>query len=440
MESPVNEIVDYGPVGIHGGYPASERMPAIAHVVLSTARAKLAPSAHSGVFHSTHRAYYYYHYFLYNYIVMYIRTVSLTNFRNYEHLKFEPAEGLNILVGPNAQGKSAILEGVYLLATSKSHRTSRDMDIIRIGENLARTCAHVIRTQRNDATLEIILSRQEKKTVRINKVKHPKVGDIVGQLNAVIFSNSDIDMVRGEPSLRRRFLNLEISQISPHYIYSLGRYKRVLDQRNNLLKEIKQGRARPKDLDMWDRQLAQYGADIILRRARFVGFLAKSAARIYSMLTENTEEFDIAYKPNFESNLSDSEKDIESRFAGLLASRRETDILRATTTTGPHRDDLSLMIAGMTAREFASQGQQRSAAIAMKLAEIDIIKESAEESPVVLLDDVMAELDETRRARILGITMDRCQTFVTTTSLDDVGSIAAAGTVFQVGSGKVTRV
>jgi DNA replication and repair protein RecF len=151
---------------------------------------------------------------------MYIQSVSLTNFRNYEHLDFEPSEGLNILVGPNAQGKSAILEAIYVLATSKSHRTSRDMDLIKVGESLARTCAHVIRTERNDATLEIILSRQEKKTVRINKVKHPKVGDIVGQLNAVIFSNSDIDMVRGEPSLRRRFLNLEISQISPQYIYS----------------------------------------------------------------------------------------------------------------------------------------------------------------------------------------------------------------------------
>lgn len=314
------------------------------------------------------------------------------------------------------------------------------MDLIRVGESMARTCAHVIRTQRNDATLEIILDRLEKKTVRINKVKHPKVGDIVGQLNAVIFSNSDIDMVRGEPSLRRRFLNLEISQISPQYIYSLGRYKRVLDQRNNLLKEIKQRQAQPGDLDMWDKQLAQYGADIILRRARFVDFLAKAAAKIYAMLTEDSEEFRIVYKPNVEASVSDSEQDIQTRFAALLAARRDNDLLRATTTTGPHRDDLSLTIAGMAAREFASQGQQRSAAIAMKLAEIDIIEESAEESPVVLLDDVMAELDDTRRARILDITLGRCQTFITTTSLEDIGTPAAnAGVVFRVRSGMVTR-
>jgi len=371
---------------------------------------------------------------------MYIRTVSLTNFRNCEHLDFEPDEGLNVLVGANAQGKSAILEAIYILATSKSHRTSRDVDLIRIGESLARTCVHVIRTQRNDVTLEIILSRREKKTVRINKIKQPKVGDILGQLNAVIFSNSDIDMVRGEPLLRRRFLNLEISQISPRYIYSLARYKRVLDQRNNLLKEIKHRLARPSYLDMWDRQLAEYGADIILARAKFVGLLAPAAAGIYSTITQGYEEFTITYKPNVEASISDSEQDIESRFGVLLAARRETDLLRATTTTGPHRDDLSLTIAGMTAREFASQGQQRSAAIAMKLAEIDLIEQSAEESPVVMLDDIMAELDDARRARILDITLGRCQTFITTTSMEDMGSTAASsGAVFQVRSGTVAR-
>lgn len=311
------------------------------------------------------------------------------------------------------------------------------MDLIRVGESMARVCADVIRSERNDVFLEIILSRAEKKTVRINKVKHVKVGDIVGQLNAVIFSNSDIDMVRGEPSQRRRFLNLEISQISPQYIYALGRYKRVLDQRNNLLKEIKQRLAHSSDLDMWDTQLAQYGASITARRARYVEFLASSASRIYSTLTEESEGFKIVYKPSVESSAQDSESDIRDRFASVLAARRENDITRSTTTTGPHRDDLILTINDLAAREFSSQGQQRSAAIAMKLAEIDLIEESAQESPVVLLDDVMAELDETRRARILDITLGRCQTFITTTSLEDVGA-RVPGQVFEVRSGKVT--
>lgn len=370
---------------------------------------------------------------------MYIETICLANFRNYEHLEFKPSSGLNILVGQNAQGKSAILEAVYMLATSKSHRTSRDMDLIKVGENFARASVDVIRTQRNDVNLEIILSRQEKKTVKINKVKHPKIGDIVGQLNAVIFSNSDIDMVRGEPSQRRRFLNLEISQISPQYIYALGRYKRVLDQRNNLLREIKQGAGSASDLDLWDSQLAQYGAVIFVRRAKFVDILAASSARIYATLTDNSEEFRITYKPNISINSTDTEKDVETKFSHILSAKREGDIMRGTTSAGPHRDDISLTIGGMAARDFASQGQQRSAAIAMKLAEIDLIEESAEESPVVLLDDVMAELDETRRARILDVTLGRCQTMITTTSLDDVGGGAIeSGSVFMVKAGEVT--
>lgn len=370
---------------------------------------------------------------------MYIKTIGLTNFRNYISLEFEPFGGLNILVGPNAQGKSAILEAIYLLATSKSHRTSRDMDLIRVGENLARVCAEVVRSEQNDVLLEVILSKQEKKSVRINRVKHPKVGDLVGQLNAVIFSNSDIDMVRGEPSLRRRFLNLEISQISPQYIYALGRYKRVLDQRNNLLKEINKGHAKPSDLDVWDSQLAQYGAVITLRRAKFVDYLARSASSIYALLTQNNESFNISYKPSIEVSAFDEEPEIIARFAGILAAKRDYDILRSTTTAGPHRDDLVLIINGMAAREFASQGQQRSAAIAMKLAEIELMRESAEESPVVLLDDIMAELDETRRASILDITAGKCQTFITTTSLDDIFTAHKAN-IFEVRSGSVKAI
>ncbi|MCE5313842.1 MAG: DNA replication/repair protein RecF [Armatimonadota bacterium] len=371
---------------------------------------------------------------------MHIKTLNLTNFRNYEHLDIELADGLNVLVGRNAQGKSGILEAVYVLATSKSHRTSRDMDLIRIGEGFSRLCAEVVRSQRNDTILELALSRTEHKSVKINKVKHPKIGDIVGQLNAVIFSNSDIDMVRGEPSGRRRFLNLEISQVSPHYIHALGRYKRVLDQRNNLLREIKSSRVQSGDIDAWDMQLAQYGATIISRRAKFIGFLAGSAARIYSDLTGGSEELGVSYKPSVDPGTDASEDEIAQRFAKGLAAKREIDIMRGTTTSGPHRDDVSLSVNGIPAREFASQGQQRSAAIALKLAEIDLMEEYVGESPVVLLDDVMAELDEMRRARVLEVTLGRCQTFITTTSLDEIGGgVLDRASVWEVRSGRVAK-
>jgi len=370
---------------------------------------------------------------------MYVQLLSLSRFRNYESLSFEPSKGLNVLVGRNAQGKSAILEAVYLLATSKSHRTSRDMDLIKLGEGSFRAIAEVRRSTRNDVSVEIDLGRVEKKTVRINTVKHPKIGDIVGQLNAVIFSDSDIDMVRGEPSRRRRFLNLEISQISPQYVYALGRYKRVLDQRNNLLKEIKMGQASVAGLDAWDAQLATYGATVTARRAGFVKTLAATAADIYATLTDRSEELAVAYRPNLDIAENAPEQDIAAVHAEVLAGKRDMDIGRATTHSGPHRDDVAISINGLAAREFASQGQQRTAAIALKLAEIGLIREAAGENPVVLLDDVMAELDETRRRRILDST-EGCQTMITTTHLSDVSPEALENAaVFEVEAGMVTR-
>jgi len=309
--------------------------------------------------------------------------------------------------------------------------------MIRLGDPLSRVVAEVSRTARNDVTVEIDLSRTEKKTVKINTVKHPKIGDIVGQLNAVIFSDADIDMVRGEPSRRRRYLNLEISQVSPQYVYSLGRYKRVLDQRNNLLKEIKAGQASATGLDVWDNQLSIYGAAVITRRSEFVGFVSAAAAEIYAGLTDGSEKLNITYKPNAE--MTDGEQGTANALAETLAARRELDIARATTTTGPHRDDLGITINSMTAREYGSQGQQRTAAIALKLAEIQLLRDSAGENPVVLLDDIMAELDESRRHRVLDLTSG-CQTLLTTTHLSDVSSqMLENATVFEVESGKVKR-
>ncbi len=370
---------------------------------------------------------------------MYVDSLRLTNFRNYEQLDFYPSSELNVLVGANAQGKSAVLEAIYLLATSKSHRTSRDSDMIRIGENIARAQAEIKRSRRNDVVLEIVLSTQEKKTVKINTVKHPKIGDIVGQLNAVIFSSTDVDMVKGDPARRRRFLNLEVSQVSPQYVYALGRYKRVLDQRNNLLREIKAGVAGANGLEAWNSQLAAYGGMVTAKRAEFVSFLSNTATRIYSMLTDSTEKLDVVYKSSLDFKPGTSEQEITETFAAVLSRKKDFDISRATTTTGPHRDDIAININGMPAREFASQGQQRSAAIALKLAEIKLMEQYTGEPPVVLLDDVMGELDETRRARIFDITLGRCQTMVTTAHSSEINpDILSRAHVFEVRGGKVT--
>lgn len=369
---------------------------------------------------------------------MYVHTLDLTNFRNYDRLEFWPSDGLNVLYGANAQGKSGIVEAIYLLATSKSHRTSHDLDMIRIDQQSARVFGEISRSARNDVSLEIIISRSEKKIVKINTVRHPKIGDIVGQLNAVVFSTSDLDMVKGEPSRRRRFLNLEVSQVSPQYVYALGRYKRVLEQRNNLLKDIKTGTGTASGLEIWDTQLSAYGASVISKRSEFIKTLARSASDIYTSLTQQQEELKVEYKSSLEFELTDTEQRIGERFLATLNRRRQLDMSRATTTVGPHRDDMILSIDGLPAREFASQGQQRTIAIALKLAEIELIENSVGESPVVLLDDVMAELDEVRRSNILNLTAGKCQTIITTAHLEELDKdLIRECSIFEVKSGRV---
>ncbi|MCX8053594.1 MAG: DNA replication/repair protein RecF [Armatimonadetes bacterium] len=368
---------------------------------------------------------------------MWIRSLSLTNFRNYAELELSPSQEINILLGGNAQGKSAVLEAIYLLATSKSHRTARDTDMIRINNEHARASADVSRSQRPEVTLEIVLSRSDKKLVRIDKVKRDRVGELIGQLNAVIFSGLDVEMVKGEPSLRRRFMDMEISQTSPSYIYAMARYKRTLEQRNSLLRDIKAGKASDHVLEAWDAQLSAYGAAMMVRRERFVAFIASRAKAIYYDLSGGAEELSVSYKPTVECG---DEDETRARLKEALLARRDTDISRGVTSVGPHRDDVSILVSGLPARDYASQGQQRSAAVALKLAEVDLMREATSESPVVLLDDVGAELDPGRRARIIELVAGRCQTFVTTTRLEEIISAGLdSATVFEVRSGKVMR-
>ena len=366
---------------------------------------------------------------------MRIESLSLTGFRNYAELELRPYPGMNILLGGNAQGKSALLEAIYLLATSKSHRTTRDSDLIRIGNEYARVCAEVARSRRPDVRIEIIIGATERKTLRIDGATRSKLGDLVGQLNAVVFSSIDVDMVRGEPSLRRRFMDLEISQISPQYVYVLGRYKRSLEQRNNLLRNIRLGQGSADTLGVWDQQLAEYGAAIVEKRASFAEFLARSAAAVYSELTGGAESLSVTYKPSVERVEGDG---IRARLLEALRARRELDLSRGTTSVGPHRDDLAISIGGLSARDYASQGQQRSAALALKLAEVELIERESGEPPVLLLDDVAAELDSERRARAVRLAAGRCQTFVTTTRIDELGACPLdSAAVFEVTSGRV---
>ena len=288
--------------------------------------------------------------------------------------------------------------------------------------------------------VEVTISKLENKQVKINSVKHPRISDLIGQFNAVVFSSEDIDIVKGEPSHRRRFLNLEISQTSPQYIFALGRYKRVLEQRNNLLREIKTGGRASDSLEAWDAQLAAYGATVMQRRAKFVEILRRIAAQTYARLTGDARRDSDKLSSKHRCIGCQTEQEVMQNFSHSPLQRRQVDFARGTSTLGPHRDDLQITLGRIPAREYGSQGQQRTAAIAIKLAEIDLMCESVGEAPVVLLDDVMAELDEIRRAHVLELTVGRCQTLITTTDLSELDKAASnSATVFNVISGTVTR-
>lgn len=367
---------------------------------------------------------------------MFITKVELQNFRNYIQLVIEPFKGLNILVGKNAQGKSAVLEAVYVLSTSKSHRTSKDMDMIRLNQPFAKTIVNINRIKRNDTELSLILSNTEGKSAKIDGAKKARISDLVGELNSVIFSSEDLNIIKGEPSIRRRFLNLEISQLSPQYMISLGRYKRALEQRNILLKEIRDKSAGISQLNMWDIQLVEYGSVLVEKRIKFIKSLADKASEIYASISGEDEGLMLSYKSALKPEVEGIS--INELYTKILTNRRELDIMRGNTSAGPHRDDFEVFIANMDAKEFASQGQQRTAAISIKLAEIDVMEETSGESPVVLLDDVMAELDETRRSRVLKYASDRCQTFITTTHLSELDNkLIENACVFEIEAGKV---
>lgn len=369
---------------------------------------------------------------------MNVRSISLVNYRNYRSQEFSPSGGMNILIGNNAQGKTAILEALYFLATSKSHRTSKDADLIQVGEDTCRVAADVQREQRSDVLLEVTLSRREKKTIRINRTRHVRIADLVGQLNAVIFSSYDLDMVKGDPSARRRFLNLELSQVSPQYIYVYGRYKRVLEHRNGLLRSYKTRTGDLAQLETLDEQLAQYGAVLLERRMMFAKRLSELAAPVYSRLTEQQEELKVEYRPSFEVDISADSGQIRERFLKVLESGRPRELARGVTLYGPQRDDISFRVNGLDAKTYGSEGQQRSAALAVKLAEVSLVEEFAGEAPVVLLDDVTAELDEKRRSHVFDFTFGRCQTLVTSTELNGIPEeIVRNSAVFEVSAGEV---
>ncbi len=375
---------------------------------------------------------------------MHVKSLKLENFRNYETLSIEPGNGLNIFVGRNAQGKSNLLESLYILATSKSSRAGKDTELIRFGAARTTISADVRRDKNSDIDLDLSLSLTEKKAARINGVKHTRLSEVIGQLNAVLFDSGDLEIIRGEPAIRRRFLDLEIAQTSPRYVLALGSYRKTLEQRNRLLRDLRDGRvpgSSRASLPAWDQGLAHHGARLLERRRLFLDRLASLARETHRVLSDERDTLEVTYLPSFAlGDLTDAEA-IEARFLEELGRVAGEEAARGSTALGPQRDDIAFLVNGQDCRLFGSQGQQRTVALSLKLAERQLIEELVGEPPLLLLDDVLSDLDDARRRLLFDLTAQAgSQTFLSCTNLRAFSpDVLARATVYAVSGGKLTR-
>jgi len=362
-----------------------------------------------------------------------IDRARLSCFRNYKSLDIELADGINILCGDNAQGKTNFLEALYLCSTGRSQRTGSDREMIMFGERTAIVQVSLVNDNKSRDRINLSLSADENrnalKGVAVNGVAIKKLGDLFGIFLTVMFSPEDLSLVKSGPAERRRFMDMEICRLNAVYYYELQQYYRILRQRNNLLKSIRGDQKLRETLFVWDEQLVRSGIELIRHRAVFVEKLSAIAAETHGALTRGAERLDLIYKPNV------SAEDYGAR----LKNSAERDILRGSTSVGIHKDDVLFMINGENAGVYASQGQQRTAALSAKLAEIELIEQEKRRRPVLLLDDCLSELDESRQKHLLK-SIGSLQTLITCTGMEDiVNNISAGASMYRVKSGAIKK-
>ena len=359
---------------------------------------------------------------------MILKSIELKNFRNYEDLDLKFDSGTNILFGDNAQGKTNILEAAYVSGTTKSHKGSRDKDMIRFGEDESHIRT-IVEKQGKEYQLDIHLKKNRSKGIAINKVPIKKASELFGILNMVFFSPEDLNIIKNGPSERRRFLYAEICQLDKIYLSDLTRYNKILMQRNRLLKDMQHQPQLMETLPVWDMQLVEYGKRLIRRRRQFVEELSEIVTGIHRNISGKREELVLRYEPNIDAEFLEDE----------LNRVREKDRKYAQTSVGPHRDDISFFIRGVDIRKFGSQGQQRTSALSLKLSEIELVRQTIHDTPVLLLDDVLSELDSNRQNYLLNSIHD-IQTMITCTGLDEfVRNRFQIDKVFHVIDGHVSE-
>ncbi|WP_066195337.1 DNA replication/repair protein RecF [Gracilibacillus timonensis] len=368
---------------------------------------------------------------------MYIEQLRLLNYRNYHDLTVTFDDKINVIIGENAQGKTNLMESIYALAFSKSHRTTKDKELIQWEQNYAKIEGSIVKRKQR-FPLEIQITNKGKKA-KLNHLEQKRLSDYIGALNIVMFAPEDLNLVKGSPQIRRRFIDMEIGQVQPVYIYHLGQYMKILKQRNHLLKQIRQRKT--EDLTMLrvlTEQMMEHAVVILEKRLLFMTRLRKWAKQIHKGISRDLEDLDLQYAATVDISEESQKEKIAVTLREAFENIEQKETERGTTLIGPHRDDLVFFVNGKNVQSFGSQGQQRTTALSLKLAEIELIHQEINDYPVLLLDDVLSELDDYRQSHLLDTIEGKVQTFISTTSIDGIHhKQLEKAEIFRVNKGQI---
>ncbi len=360
---------------------------------------------------------------------MKINTVELKNFRNYNTQTLRFQNGINVLIGKNAQGKTNLLESIFLCSIGKSPRTNKDKDLITWGKDLGKITLQITK-QSGNKKIEIYLSANQNKTILLNGMPVKRIGELMGEFNSIYFSPDELKLVKESPDERRRFMDIDLSQFNKTYFYTLNKYNKILQQRNKLLKTGQTKEKVSDTISIWNEQLATHAAFIVVKRLELMDKLKVHAQNAMLFLTDGKEKLELSYV----GQQNPSEEELKQALLTQYDATLEKDLNLGFTSVGPHRDDFKLVVNGIDIRHFGSQGQQRTCALALKLAELEVFKDNIGEYPVLLLDDVLSELDESRQQKLLE-KVSGVQTIITGTSF----SFTVPHTKFTVSEGTIAN-
>ena len=368
---------------------------------------------------------------------MKLTELNLHHFRNYDEDQVEFSPQINVLIGENAQGKTNMLESIYVLAMTRSHRTNNDRELIEFGKDAAQIKGTVQR-ELGSLKLELDIGKHGKKA-KANHLEKARLSEYLGQLNVILFAPEDLALVKGAPTVRRRFIDMEFGQVSPKYLHDLTQYRDILKQRNRYLKQLQSHEAQDQlYLEVLSEQLAAVGGAIISQRVKFLSELEGYAQELHQSITQGRENLTFEYSSAVKDASTLTEVELSEALMDLYRQNQSKEIFQGTTLYGPHRDDVRFVINHKNVQTYGSQGQQRTTALSVKLAEIDLMKNQTGEYPILLLDDVLSELDGARQTHLLKTIQDKVQTFLTTPGLSDVArNLIKEPRIFHIRDGQI---